>query len=353
MNKFQRKIPLIFIGFFIILIAGIISFSLFGKDKLLEEIKSMAESRKRMEAVREKLAEDLEMGWPLVFKEKCSEIKEKKEKERCLNNEYMAKAVIQGNINECKKIKDSEYRDYCFYTVAKDNNNFEECNFIQHAVWRNNCLMDIADRNLDKSICQGIRYGKKDPTSGWRESQTSEFGKTKCEGIVQLYIARQSNDIKKCLSIPKVGENRNKCIWSFVAQRGLGVCEEIPPGEDRDRCSSWYYLTLAIEERKEKVCQDIVLETYKKVCFNMIEKIESGDLDYRYLLYSDGDQLDDLLELGWNTDPFDEDTDNDGLSDHEEVWVYFSNPLSPDTDGDGIGDGDERKRGTDIHTPDR
>jgi len=36
-----------------------------------------------------------------------------------------------------------------------------------------------------------------------------------------------------------------------------------------------------------------------------------------------------------------EDSDNDGLSDYEEVHTYLSNPNNPDTDGDGLDDGNE------------
>ncbi|MFN2338954.1 MAG: hypothetical protein ABR544_08300 [Gammaproteobacteria bacterium] len=33
------------------------------------------------------------------------------------------------------------------------------------------------------------------------------------------------------------------------------------------------------------------------------------------------------------------DTDDDGLSDHDEIFVVGTDPLDPDTDGDGIPDG--------------
>ena len=46
-----------------------------------------------------------------------------------------------------------------------------------------------------------------------------------------------------------------------------------------------------------------------------------------------------------NTDPFCYDTDDDGLSDSDELYIYFTNPNIPDTDGDGICDGDEVKLG--------
>ena len=44
------------------------------------------------------------------------------------------------------------------------------------------------------------------------------------------------------------------------------------------------------------------------------------------------------IEVGDGTDV---DTDGDGLSDFDEVYVYGTDPLNPDTDGDGCTDGDE------------
>ncbi|MBQ4400558.1 MAG: VWA domain-containing protein, partial [Synergistaceae bacterium] len=56
---------------------------------------------------------------------------------------------------------------------------------------------------------------------------------------------------------------------------------------------------------------------------------------------SDGDGLIDSLEYTFGTDPDDPDTDDDGLTDWEELnWLNY-NPLAKDTDGNGIPDGDE------------
>jgi hypothetical protein len=63
---------------------------------------------------------------------------------------------------------------------------------------------------------------------------------------------------------------------------------------------------------------------------------------------SDGDGLTDLDEIDIHgTDPLDPDTDGDGLSDGDEVNVHGTNPLDPDTDGGGVDDGTEVTRGTD------
>lgn len=66
---------------------------------------------------------------------------------------------------------------------------------------------------------------------------------------------------------------------------------------------------------------------------------------------SDGDDIPDYLEAIHGTDPFDADSDDDGLSDGEEdqnqngkVDAFETDPLNPDTDGDGLLDGVELGR---------
>ena len=56
---------------------------------------------------------------------------------------------------------------------------------------------------------------------------------------------------------------------------------------------------------------------------------------------SDADGLTDAEEKVLGTNPFDADTDHDGLSDYLEVKKYFTDPLNPDTDYDGLKDGAE------------
>lgn len=60
---------------------------------------------------------------------------------------------------------------------------------------------------------------------------------------------------------------------------------------------------------------------------------------------SDSDNLTDSQEKELGTNPNDWDTDNDEVSDGDEVLVWKSDPLKLDTDGDGYLDGAEIKNG--------
>jgi outer membrane protein OmpA-like peptidoglycan-associated protein len=59
---------------------------------------------------------------------------------------------------------------------------------------------------------------------------------------------------------------------------------------------------------------------------------------------TDDDGLGDFAELRQHaTDPRNADTDGDGLTDGDEVLRHLTEPTKPDTDGDGLTDGDEIK----------
>ena len=66
---------------------------------------------------------------------------------------------------------------------------------------------------------------------------------------------------------------------------------------------------------------------------------------------SDGDGLEDAIEVELGTDPVDLDTDDDGLTDGDEYYVYQTGTRNPDTDGDGVVDGVETANGTDPNDP--
>ncbi len=66
---------------------------------------------------------------------------------------------------------------------------------------------------------------------------------------------------------------------------------------------------------------------------------------------SDGDGLSNKKELELGTSVISPDTDSDGLSDYDEVYVYSTDPLKADMDSDTLYDGDEIAIGLDPNNP--
>lgn len=69
---------------------------------------------------------------------------------------------------------------------------------------------------------------------------------------------------------------------------------------------------------------------------------DSNDLEILKSIDTDKDGLSDYDEVYvYFTDHFNSDTDADGLSDYDELLIIGTDPLNPDTDGDGYFDGQE------------
>jgi hypothetical protein len=67
----------------------------------------------------------------------------------------------------------------------------------------------------------------------------------------------------------------------------------------------------------------------------VVDTAVASDLD------SDADNYVDAAELEAGLDPYNPDTDGDGVADGDEVNIYFTDPWVWDSDGDGISDGEE------------
>ncbi|HIJ65579.1 MAG TPA: PKD domain-containing protein, partial [Candidatus Hydrogenedentes bacterium] len=126
------------------------------------------------------------------------------------------------------------------------------------------------------------------------------------------------------LGILRLGVNRISNIDALVANQGVAAGDTVYLSQNPLSQSALCADIPALETRGVTV-------TYTGTC--------GGD--------TDGDGLADAYETYIGTKVDDADSDDDGLTDGEEVTVHFTDPLVVDTDGDGYDDGEEVAAGSD------
>ncbi len=88
------------------------------------------------------------------------------------------------------------------------------------------------------------------------------------------------------------------------------------------------------EEKIEKEYLERAVYPYLILKGISVDDINMSD-DY------DEDGLTLIQEYEYDTNPFSKDTDEDGLSDYEEIYIYGTNPIKDDSDDDEMSDGTE------------
>ncbi|MBD5520240.1 MAG: VWA domain-containing protein [Lachnospiraceae bacterium] len=78
---------------------------------------------------------------------------------------------------------------------------------------------------------------------------------------------------------------------------------------------------------------------YKMTSISLPVSEDSTEIDEN--LDTDNDGIPDYLEDYFGTDKYKKDTDGDGMSDYIEIFLIDLNPTAIDTDGNGVNDGDE------------
>ncbi|MFA6528961.1 MAG: hypothetical protein WCT46_05490, partial [Candidatus Gracilibacteria bacterium] len=104
--------------------------------------------------------------------------------------------------------------------------------------------------------------------------------------------------------------------------------------EQADEIAKEFDLETDVEEVLDSVFEDEdnngVPDLWESVYFD--GDVFDGTVD------TDGDGLTDAEEYSYGGDPLKSDSDNDGVSDYDEVFSYQTDPNSWDTDGDGLSD---------------
>lgn len=123
----------------------------------------------------------------------------------------------------------------------------------------------------------------------------------------------------------------------YNSRNELFLTDDIVPVDN------WSYDNIVLDLGKNRICvnaeyDDGTVATDELLLNNTIEGLENLVIDYDD---NDKDGLCNMIEDIIGTDKNSDDTDNDKISDYNEVMVLFTDPKLKDTDGNGIADGDE------------
>lgn len=165
-----------------------------------------------------------------------------------------------------------------------------------------------------------------------------------------------STDSKVIITSPQVGSSRYYTYESHVDISGVFTNKEIDKisysvfyegKEDKD--SSYPAITKGSFDKNTNTTNWSIKDFPAKYLCVTVEiyitdksgKRHMGWIDIVQEGDDDNDGLSNYLETLLGTDPNNPDTDGDGLTDWDEIYIYETDPLKYDTDGDGISDGDE------------
>ena len=263
-----------------------------------------------------------------VTKERCENQADQESKKKCFAELAYQNAIISQNPDNCLALVDDYKKDRCLFTVSKMQFNVKYCEFIKEDKTRELCIIETGIVGSDDSVCD--EYFSNIP-----------FLRKKCKDKVRVFdIIWNKKDIRLCEKI-RLLEYGPLCYSYHLA---MGQSCDVLEGNAKEECQGKMIITSA---KTEEDCHKAISEDYKKVCLLMVQNNSDRDID------SDNDGKSNLEELNYRLDPFNPDTDGDGLMDGEELIKYHSDPKSVDTDIDGLGDYDEIFiYKTDINNPD-
>lgn len=299
--------------------------------------------------------------------ERCDDLKGE-EKQECLTQQKIERYILNQDHEKCLKLEDVEHKDKCLSKIIEnregDPHNTQQdldelqnmCKLLSSEEKKEGCLEQLSmfsSYKFEKNICEEAFPADSRP-----------FDLKKCKD--RTYALEIRDRIKDAESKDKKRQLIERCVnkndplaeeYAILCRdyglRAIDYNCEILNGELKDWCETE---NIYRENRIMTIndCQEIPVEMERKVCIREIEtQTNRSELD------SDGDGVSDAKELFYNTDPFDPDTNNDGLTDGEEMGGKFfegektgTDPLQEDTDGDGFTDYEEVKEcGTDPLDP--
>lgn len=263
-----------------------------------------------------------------ITKERCENQTDQDMREKCFAELAYNDAIKSQKPENCLALINEYQRDRCLFTISKMQFNVKYCEPIKEDRTRELCIIETGIVGSNYEVCDEYFLG-------------NPFLRKKCKDKVKVFdIIWNKKDIRLCEEI-RLLEYGPLCYSYHLAE---GQSCDVLEGKALEECQGQMIITSA---KTEEDCQQAISENYRKVCLIMIRNNGDHDID------TDNDGKSNFEELNYRLDPFNPDTDGDGLMDGEELIKYHSDPKSVDTDIDGLGDHDEIfVYKTDINNPD-
>lgn len=229
------------------------------------------------------------------FIENCYNITNSNERTECIDKNKRLDGEYNLNIKKCLEIQSNHHKVQCVISVAKKLNNVTNCDYILNKTMRDICYSTVAEWNRNKTLCL---------------KKLENHEAQECVDRITSFNATDNLDMTSCLTI-KTTEYKNLCFENIINHYGLDYCYNLSYFKDASKCLSMILFRTAIMKKNISMCKTIPLENYKKVCEIRLNNPNKklSELD------SDNDGLDDSNELFIGTDPFNNDTDGDGIID--------------------------------------
>ena len=159
---------------------------------------------------------------------------------------------------------------------------------------------------------------------------------------------------RKYVKVTETTDDGRQCeSFPFIIDYSDGEHKIEFVDNDSDGLPDSFELRIETDPDKEDTDED-GLTDYQEIFFtgtdptvfdSEVPGISDSDAD------NDKDGINNTDEISYVTNPNKEDTDGDGLSDYDEIFTYHTDPLSADSDNDGVNDGAELKLGLDPDDP--
>jgi hypothetical protein len=222
----------------------------------------------------------------------------------------------EGRISENNAERAEIERKNDNYKEAVASNDYSNCANLDEDM-KDGCITQIAISNSDLELCQEIK-----------DADNLDY----CKSRLYHKIAIANNNINNC-SLIEDSFWHSSCLNKIIDNNNFekSLCDEINDFEDAKKCENRILFQEAIETNN---C-NLLASDMKEECESALYINEEKENGTEEEITNNEEELRNM------------DSDEDGLSDYDEINLYSTDSNNSDTDGDGYLDGEEVENGFD------